>query len=79
MASSTSPGCEVPPSTLSALMVKPSQIFFFFAGEYGRLRAIRLGPDGYLYISTSNRDGRGQLGADDDLILRVNPDLLAAP
>lgn len=51
----------------------------FFSGEYGRLRAIRLGPDGYLYISTNNRDGRGNPGVDDDLILRVNPNLLITP
>ncbi len=51
----------------------------FFSGDYGRLRAVRLGPDGYLYISTSNRDGRGNPGAEDDLILRVNPNLLTKP
>ena len=51
----------------------------FFSGEYGRLRAIRLGPDGYLYISTSNRDGRGNPDINDDLILRVNPNLLITP
>lgn len=51
----------------------------FFSGEYGRLRAVRLGPDGYLYVSTSNRDGRANPGANDDLILRVNPNLMTTP
>lgn len=48
----------------------------YFEGEYGRLRALRLGEDGLLYLGTSNRDGRGDPYPEDDRILRVNPDLL---
>ncbi len=43
------------------------------AGEYGRMRAMVVGPDGALYVTTSNRDGRGQPVADDDRILRIVP------
>lgn len=42
-------------------------------GEYGRLRAVARGPDGYLYLSTSNRDGRGKPTAADDQIFRIDP------
>jgi len=39
----------------------------------GRIRAVRMGPDGHLWITTSNRDGRGVPSAQDDLVLRVRP------
>lgn len=42
-------------------------------GKYGRLRDVVTGPDGYLYFSTSNRDGRGTPASDDDRILRIVP------
>lgn len=42
-------------------------------GEYGRIREVTAGPDGLLYFSTSNRDGRGRPSATDDRILRVDP------
>jgi glucose/arabinose dehydrogenase len=40
-------------------------------GEYGRLRTVRVGPDGALYVLTSNRDGRGSPADSDDRILRL--------
>jgi glucose/arabinose dehydrogenase len=46
-----------------------------FENEYGRLRAVRLGPDGYLYIATSNQDGRGSVNEGDDKLIRINPDI----
>ena len=42
-------------------------------GTYGRLRDVEEGPDGALYILTSNRDGRGDPGAKDDRILKLTP------
>ena len=40
---------------------------------YGRIRDVAEGPDGFLYFSTSNRDGRGKPAADDDRITRLVP------
>jgi len=42
-------------------------------GKYGRIRDVAEGPDGYIYFSTSNRDGRGSPASDDDRILRLVP------
>jgi len=42
-------------------------------GKYGRIRDIAEGPDGYIYFSTSNKDGRGKPASDDDRILRLVP------
>lgn len=41
--------------------------------EYGRIRAVDLGPDNLLYISTSNRDGRGDPISSDDRIIQIDP------
>jgi glucose/arabinose dehydrogenase len=42
-----------------------------FRDVYGRLREVVFGPDGALYLATSNRDGRGRPRPGDDRILRV--------
>jgi glucose/arabinose dehydrogenase len=42
-------------------------------GEYGRLRTVVEGPEGDLYVLTSNRDGRGDPGDEDDRIVRITP------
>ena len=42
-----------------------------FKDVYGRLRDVIFGPDGAMYVATSNRDGRGRRRPGDDRILRV--------
>jgi glucose/arabinose dehydrogenase len=45
-------------------------------GDYGRLRNVVADPDGQLWITTSNRDGRGAADGDDDRVLRLDPSAL---
>lgn len=42
-----------------------------FFRRFGRLRDIVEGPDKRIYLLTSNRDGRGSPGPDDDLLIRI--------
>lgn len=41
--------------------------------DYGRIRNVMEGSDGFIYFSTSNRDGRGNPAQNDDRILRIRP------
>ncbi|WP_336087427.1 PQQ-dependent sugar dehydrogenase [Nocardia sp. SSK8] len=41
-----------------------------FTGTYGRLRTVTVAPDGALWLTTSNTDGRGDLRSGDDRLLR---------
>ncbi len=53
------------------LSVKSSTALF--SNEFGRLRDVQTGPDGYLYVLTSNQDGRGVPKLADDKIFRIVP------
>jgi glucose/arabinose dehydrogenase len=44
-----------------------------FEGDFGRIRTVVEGPDGAVYLLTSNRDGRGTAREGDDRVLRVVP------
>lgn len=43
----------------------------YYTGDYGRFRDVAAGPDGGLWILTSNTDGRGDPSEADDRLLRV--------
>ena len=43
-----------------------------FVGTFGRIRTVRKGPDGALYLTTSNTDGRGIPSPSDDRLLRIS-------
>jgi glucose/arabinose dehydrogenase len=49
------------------------QLLKHWEGRFGRLRAVERGPDGDLYVSTSNTDGRGLASGNDDRIVKVDP------
>ena len=39
--------------------------------EFGRMREVIMGPDGGLYVTTSNCDGRNECPPEKDLVLRI--------
>ncbi|MBP7832364.1 MAG: PQQ-dependent sugar dehydrogenase [Candidatus Levybacteria bacterium] len=55
------------------LASNPLQIQEHLKGKYGRIREVIASPEGLLYITTSNNDGRGTPLANDDQIIQINP------
>lgn len=45
----------------------------FLTGAYGRLRTVVAGPDGALWLTTTNKDGKGKPTAQDDRVIRILP------
>ncbi len=43
----------------------------WFVGDYGRIRTVVVSPEGTLWVTTSNRDGRGEPQPGDDRILEL--------
>ena len=41
-------------------------------GRFGRIRQVMKAPDGSLWITTSNRDGRGAPGPNDDKVIKIS-------
>ena len=54
----------------------PTMLYRHLNRNFGRLRDVVIGPDNFIYLLTSNRDGRGVPTADDDQIIRINPEKL---
>lgn len=52
---------------------RASQPTAFFTEDYGRLRTVVTSPAGELWLTTSNRDGRGEPTAADDRIIVIQP------
>lgn len=55
----------------------PVQMDTLYKDTFGRLRDVTQGPDGAIYLSTSNRDGRGSGAA--DKIIRLKPVVATTP
>lgn len=58
--------------------VPSPELTVHFFGDFGRIRTVRIGPDGLIYLLTGNRDGRGRTRRGDDKLVRVDPGVLVS-
>lgn len=59
--------------SLNGKGTKVTSVDSWLKNRYGRLREIIQGKDGSIYLTTSNRDGRGNPNIGDDRIIRIIP------
>lgn len=57
-------------------VIEAKKLKTHFKGEFGRIRDVVLEPDNFIYITTSNKDGRGSPLPEDDRIIKINPEKL---
>lgn len=48
----------------------------YYKDDYGRMREVLVTSNGLLYVTTSNKDGRGKPSTEDDRIIQINPEKL---
>ncbi len=51
--------------------IESKELTTLYQGQWGRIRDLIIGPDKQLYLTTSNRDGRGKPSTADDRIIRI--------
>lgn len=55
---------------------QPIKLLRYLHKKFGRLREVVVGPDKFLYLLTSNLDGRGFPTGNDDQLIKINPEAL---
>jgi glucose/arabinose dehydrogenase len=61
--------------TLNSSGTRVERVDSLLSQEYGRLREVLQADDGSIYLTTSNRDGRGIYRQGDDKVLRLVPNV----